>query len=238
MSFQLPTDRWSVFAEMFTPWGPVGTFLAEQVQQLADLQAAYLIQGPQLAPYLAGRDALIDAGQVQGTISQPERPSFAAVVAMDSASRKSFEASTIGGLADFAGGMAGIQQNLLALGLDPKDPWISEIEDGLATDIARAQFIGALYQAVASFADTGKDGGALAAADTALAAAQAAVSHRHANLHYPNPDTLLDSNSNDTIYQYGYLYEAHSLCYWNRERIQARNLILGETTAVPGCVLD
>ena len=43
--------------------------------------------------------------------------------------------------------------------------------------------------------------------------------------------------ANQTEYQYGYLYEADTLCYWLRERVQVNNLLTGAGDEVPGCVL-
>ena len=36
---------------------------------------------------------------------------------------------------------------------------------------------------------------------------------------------------------YGYLCEADTLCYWERERVQVRSLVLGESETPPSCVL-
>ena len=46
---------------------------------------------------------------------------------------------------------------------------------------------------------------------------------------------LLDKTPNQTFYQFGYLYFADQLCYWDRERIEVTNLVRGESTPVPPC---
>lgn len=77
----------------------------------------------------------------------------------------------------------------------------------------------------------------LTTAETALADGQRVVASRHAHLHDPDPSRLLLENGNATIYAYGYLNEADSLCYWERERAQVRQLVLGSGDTIPGCAL-
>jgi len=102
------------------------------------------------------------------------------------------------------------------------------------------RFIAALYRAAALSAD-GADGGAvdplLASADAALADARKVVAHRHAHLHDPTPSRLLPEETNSTLYQYGYLNEADTLCYWVRERGLFEQQIRGGSTVPPGCIL-
>ena len=43
---------------------------------------------------------------------------------------------------------------------------------------------------------------------------------------------LLDRGINQTYYQYGYLRNADTLCFWNRELLQV-GAILGNTTETP-----
>ena len=54
----------------------------------------------------------------------------------------------------------------------------------------------------------------------------------------PEPLSLVaERQVNATFYQYGYLREADTLCFWRRERAQLRNAVLSRTELVPGCVL-
>ena len=48
----------------------------------------------------------------------------------------------------------------------------------------------------------------------------------------PVLQTHLDKTANQTFYQFGYLFFADSLCYWDRELTQVGG-ILGSTSAIP-----
>ena len=102
---------------------------------------------------------------------------------------------------------------------------------------ARVRYIHALYAATLAYAASGNDGGFLAAAETSLATGKEIVARRRKQLWDPDPKTILRNTPNPTFYQYGYLREGDSLCFWERERAQARNAVLQAGQAVPGCVL-
>jgi hypothetical protein len=236
MNFGLPSSWQDEVQAMYSPWGATGQKLAAQIGALGELQSQTLIDGA-LATYLAGRDEVLDFGANEGTISQPPRPAFADVAKYSESDRASFQQTVLTPLANLLTQTQQIQTAVTNLKLDPKDPWLSEVSDGIAVDEARTRFIGALFEAAATFSAQGNDGGWLAKADAALTDAKVIIGRRDAHLHYPNASLLLDTTSNATIYQYGYLYEADQLCYWERERVQARAAILGETAMVPTCVL-
>ena len=236
MNFSLPTDWSAPVQQMFAPWGAQGQALAQQIKALGELQSQALID-QQLGPYLAGRDSLVDSGAKAGIISQPPRVQFADILTMLADARTQFVQSVVTPLATLQASTEQIQSSVNSLSLDPQDPWLSETLDGFAIDVARTQYMAALYQGVVAFASTGSDAGWLAKADAALANAQTIIQRRHAHLHYPSPSLLLESTVNATLYQYGYLMEADTLCYWQRERGQARKLVLGEAFTDPGCVL-
>ena len=101
----------------------------------------------------------------------------------------------------------------------------------------RARFIAALYRAAVVHADGGAVDDLFAQADAAMADATRVVAHRHARLHDPSPARLLQEGDNATVYKYGYLNEADTLCYWVRERALARQQLLGSSDAAPGCAL-
>jgi len=101
--------------------------------------------------------------------------------------------------------------------------------------MARARFVAALYRAVLSAAEGGSADTHLEVAEAALTEGRAVVQRRHTSLHDPVPERLLAPHLNATLYHYGYLYEADTLCYWERERTEVRNLLLGEQNDVPPC---
>jgi hypothetical protein len=73
--------------------------------------------------------------------------------------------------------------------------------------------------------------------DALLAQAKKVVSRRRDGLHDPDAKSILRNTPNPSVYQYGYLREADTLCFWRRERAQLRNLVLQTGDMVPGCVL-
>ncbi len=235
MNFSLPGAWTDPLDDMFAPWGAPGAQLVAQIGALGELQSTYLIDQA-LAPYVASQDEVIALGAAAGIISQPVRTTFAQLAAMSAADRATFDQTVLVPLAALDAATKSIRASVNAIGLDLTDPWLSETVDGFDVDADRVHFILSMYQAVASFAATGSDGGWLAKADAAFTDAKTVVSRRDAALHYPNPAQILGPGQNSTLYQSGYLTEAGTLCYWTRERIQARAIILGDTSAVPGCV--
>ena len=237
MSYQTP-DHWSQpIEEMLAPYGQKGAALAAAIAQLATIQHDALI-GQRLAPWLEGVDFLFESAWANGIISQPPRPSPADVAAMTPDARAAFTASVLDPLDQLAAATDGVAATVAGLHLDGGDPWLSEISDGIGVDAARVHFVAAIYRAAVDFADGKPTDSLFATADAALARAQKLVAHRHAHLHDPDSARLVAPDSiNATVYKYGYLYYADTLCYWVRERAQAAQLILGSSDMPPGCVL-
>jgi hypothetical protein len=99
------------------------------------------------------------------------------------------------------------------------------------------RYIHALYAATLAWGAGGADGGFIARAETELATAKEIVARRRKALWDRDPKRILRNNVNPTFYQYGYLREGDTLCFWERERAQARNAVLQAGQSVPGCVL-
>ncbi len=235
MNFSTPAAWTDTVDDMFAPWGATGAKLAAQIGALGELQDEYLI-GKSLGTYIQGVDELITLGWQGGIISQPVRTSFAQLAAMSASDRASFEKTVLAPLADLDTKTQAIYAAVTALELDPSDPWLSEALDGFEIDADRTHFMLALYSATDSFAKSGTDGGWLAKANASLADAQAVVSRRDARLHYPVPSQLLNAGANSTYYQSGYLTEAATLCYWNRDLVLAQAIITNDESTPPGCV--
>lgn len=223
-------------AEMLAPQGERGEVVADAIVRLAELQHEHLIGG-RLAPYLAGRDAVLDLGRTMGIVSQPDRPLFEEVLAMDAAERAALEASVVTPLGAMADATDSILADVEAADVDD-EPWLAETRDGIAIDARRARFAHAIWSALLAGAGGSDPSVLLAQAEAELDAARAIIERRHAALHDPSPARLTGRRvANATLYQYGYLREADLSCFWERELVQARNLLLGETERVPGCVL-
>jgi hypothetical protein len=222
MNYTLPTSWEEAVRDLFAE----GT-TADSV--IAAAEAQRVLIDARLGPYLAGRDIAMDIGDRAGIYSQPRRSTPAEVAALSEADRAAFATTVVAGLRTLADA-----QDAAAAGLG-SDRWAAEVGDGLAVNAARARYIAALYQAVLDQAAGGDPTANLEEADKWLAAAGAAIGSRHTHLHDPVGERLYQDNLNPTLYDYGYLANAHTQCFWMRERGEVRKLLLGEAYADPGC---
>lgn len=236
MTWALPETWDAPLRWAFAPWGDAGTKLAAQLAALGEAQHEALINR-QLAPYLAGTDQLISVGEGMGLVSVPLRPSFARVASFTPAERAAFDADVLAPLDALAQATDGVLAAVQALGLDADDPFLAEAIDSVEVTALRTRFVRAAFQSARTFGATGADDGSLAEAEGLLTRAKAVIARRHRRMHHPDPKSLVVDAPNPTLYQYGYLREAATACYWRRELAQLRTLVRGTTEAVPGCVL-
>lgn len=234
MNYGVPASWQAPVESLFAAWGAQGAKAADVVTRLGEAQHRALIL-EKLAAYVAGRDQIIDAGDALGIFSQPDRPEFSELRAADAATRAQFKADVLDRLEVHAAELEALATEVDGFGDD--EPVLSELKDGVQVTAARVRYIHDVYAAVLTFAETGSDGGGMANAQQALDRGHALVAHRRRHLWDPDAATLIHNNGNPTFYQYGYLREADTLCFWERERAQARNVIFQEGIAVPGCVL-
>lgn len=212
-------------AQVRQMYAPIDPAIGEAVIALAEEQQEALLNEA-LTPWMASRDNIMDVGRGMGILSQPDRPAVETVAAYDEAERAAFRATVIDPLLAHA-------ERVEAIAQPSGTPWADEVRDGLQIDAARARFAAAIWEAVLVDADPD----AFSRADAALSEAEGIVARRHAALHDQDDRWIAASWDNATIYDYGYLGNANDLCFWRRERILARNLILGETGTDPGCAL-
>lgn len=226
MTYELPATAADAVAALL----PDAPALASSVVALMDAQHDALI-GQRLAPYIAGRDTYIDLGGQAGIISQPDRPGFDVVAAYDATARAAFVAGVLDPLGAYATTVKGLA-DAVGAEVDATDPDQAEVADGFQIDAARAAYIHALYAAAVAKGEGGDPAASLAAADAALADAHAVVARRHALV--PARDTAFAGNA--TIYPFGYLGQADTLCYWERERVQIHNVTDGKDDTIPACI--
>jgi hypothetical protein len=194
--------------------------------------------GKALAPYMAGRDAVIDAGRTIDIVSQPDRVTFDQLPMMSGSDRDAFATTVLDALDAHGDQLDGFATRFAALGLDDSR-WVREIRDGIDVDRARIRFVSAAYRAVLAHL-AGDETAAAAARATAadqLATGTAVIHARHADLHDLRGRRLLDRTSNHTSYGYGYLYQADQVCYWNRELDQVDGALGDTDVTVPDCFL-
>lgn len=223
-------DPWEdVVRDAYAPL-PGGTEAGDVVVALTELQHDFLMD-QDLARWLSGRDAVIDFGDQLGIVSQPDRPMLEEITAMSSEDRAGVRAQ-IAGVAAYADAMEALPA------LTGDDPYVAEVRDGIAANVARARFVVANTTAVLDAADGLDASGPLAAAATALSDGEAAVARRAAGFHDPNGARWVAPEwDNPTTYDYGYLLRADELCFWRRELAEARNEALDAGDTVPHCAL-
>lgn len=222
MNYSLPPDWESAVRALF-----VDTGTADAVVAAAEAERSLI--DARLGPYLAGRDIAMDLGDRAGIYSQPRRSTPAEVAALGEAERAAFAATVVGGLRTLADALEAAQQGV------GTDRWGTEVADGLSVTAARARYVAALYAAVVTHAGGGDPATELAEADRQLATGEAGIQDRHGRLHDPLPERLITDNLNPTLYDYGYLTNGHTQCFWMRERGEVRELLLGESYSDPGC---
>lgn len=189
-----------------------------------------------LAPYLAGRDASIDAGRQLGIVSQPDRITLDDLAA--GAEPQAFRAAVQAPLAEYADALDGLAAGVDRLAL-PASTWAAELRHGFAIDRLRARFVLETYEATLQHLA----GDAAAAAQHATRAAdllergRAVVAARHRDLHDPHARRLVEHGPNRTFYPYGYLFMADTLCYWQREIVQMQAILGTAAITPPACLL-
>ncbi len=231
MGFERPGRYEQLFEQFFEPFGAQGAAVAKAIALISEAQHhALLEQG--LAAYFAGRDALMDAGELLGTVAQPKRARLSALSMAPEAELAAFEMNVITPMHVFAGALQTAFDSLPA----SDDRFIAEVRDGAEIDLVRARFAEALWS-VPVLKARGRDVSArLSEVDALFARAQAIVTRRRAGLHDSQSRRLLLSGENQTLYPYGYLFETNALCFWQRERILVRAAALGVSEMVPACV--
>jgi hypothetical protein len=235
-SFELPSTYGALVKEAFgTDLGPEA---AELVVELIEEQKRVLIDSG-LSGYLAGRDAAIDLGRSlpEPIISQPDRTTFDRLVKLQPAELDAFEANVLVPLKNHASTVDGIFARIAGLDL-PDSRWGRELRDGIEIDVERTWFVVHSYEAVIAH-QRGNTAAAKAAYDLAagdMAAAAKIVARRHLDLHDQHGRRLLDKTTNFTFYQYGYLNNADTMCFWRRELNQAGGILGVSTETPPHCL--
>jgi hypothetical protein len=233
-SYELTASPRELIEHAYAP--DLGNAAAAVIDKLVTEQKRALID-QRLAAYLASRDSIIDVGRALNPpiISQPDRIQFDQMLApgFDLAA---FQTNVIDALDAHAAAVAALRAELDALDL-PDSRWTREVVQGFAIDELRTRFIHAAYSAVAAQIRGQSPKAHVFRAHAFLADAKQVVASRHADLHDTHRRRLVDRVSNATVYQYGYLYHADILCYWNRELIQVAIALGTSTETVPHCLL-
>jgi hypothetical protein len=205
------------------------------VEELMNEQKHALID-QRLAGYLASRDVSIEVGYKfdPPIVSQPRRVGFDEVI-VAGFDLDAFNTNVLVPLEQHGKRLDELNTKLGQLTM-PNSRWSRELRDGFAIDRLRTQYIHALYSAVVDHARGASADAAYARANDLFDRAQPIIKSRHGDMHDGRRRRLLDRAPNHLLYQYGYLHQADTMCFWRREMIEV-GTILGKTSETPpGCL--
>lgn len=232
-------------------WNPEGSFqdlighatgvfgecsgdVTQSLEGLIALQNDYLFDR-RLAAYVQGEDTVLDLGFLAGIESHPKRIPFQEVAELAPAEQRAFERDVLGGLLEMTKKLAPFEHSLATRCAHAEPalaPWCDELVDGFAINRLRAEHSVWLYRAVIDWARGGKSHGShLARARKITAQAETVIARREAGYRYPL-GRLVDAYVNPTVYDFGYLRQAHVACFWHRQDLQVETLVT-EGVAAP-----
>ncbi len=232
MNFRLPVTWHEVVEEMFEVFGEEGEKLSTAVIRTGEMQYDYLIRRG-LAPYIAGEDFYIDIGRQIGIISQPDNISFEELLNMTPEERDDFNNNVINNLNHYSEELEELYKIVKDINLHNRI--YEEILDGIEIDKLRARFVLNLYSATIRFSQGDDYSSELENAGKILESARKVTERRRASLYYSTPDILISTVDNPTIYKFGYLKQADSLCLWEREVSKFMNAT-GSNASIPTCI--
>jgi hypothetical protein len=114
------------------------------------------------------------------------------------------------------------------------------MRDGIEVTAERATFSAELLEATLAFGagDSALAERRIADAEATRARVAKVIARRHASLHDVRTERLVSTRQRTAgRYDYGYLREADTQCFYERELIMVRNLVRGEDVPLPLCVL-
>jgi hypothetical protein len=235
-----PLDHFlGIYARAF---GSCSDDIASALSTYIQLQSTYLFD-QRLVAYVQGENTVVDLGYITGLETHPQRVAFEALMTMNDGDRNAFESSVPNALDAFAAQSQPIEDAIAerCRGSDATlAPWCNELWDGIEIARLRAEHAALLYHAAVALA-RGDSGGASSLLDKATHVtddAAGVVARREAGYRF-DLDRLTGTYDNPTIYAFGVLRQAHTLCYWRRREEQVRYLIENGTAeglpSLPSC---
>lgn len=181
-----------------------------------------------LAGYVQGEDLIVDLGYLAGLETHPRRAPFESIAKLTADERAKFATDVIDPLVMFADRSVPMVEALAARcrGADLElQPWCEELLDGVKITSLRARHEATLYRAAVEHANGGPDVEKLMGlAQELTTAAQKVIDRREPRYRFEQ-ERLTGAYKNPTVYDYGLLRQAHTLCYWSRREQQLRYLI-------------
>ncbi|MEW5848804.1 MAG: hypothetical protein AB2A00_08315 [Myxococcota bacterium] len=224
-------------------YGSCASDVASTLRAFMTLQEQYLFDR-RLIPYISGEDAHDDFGALSGILTHPRRVQFHELLARDDAGRAQFEDDVVKPVQELADRIAAEilpRMRPLCAGADETlRPWCAELLDGMEIVELKLRHSVALNRAVLDAAALGDRWEALLGEAEAFRARGAEVIARREAHYRFDLETLVGAYDNPTVYEFGYLRQAHVQCFWTRQELQARMAIVTgvepEVTDLPTCL--
>jgi len=225
-SYSLPATWTEPLNEVLSPSE------VEIIKRLTEMEYEYLIK-KRLTPYLSGEDFYVYLGcTTKLFFSQPCRIPFGELLTMRSEEKEKFSQNVLIPLENMENEM----DTLLEIFKNSSSPLSAELKDGLEITNLRLKFIKNLYKAVFMYSENKNFSENFENALKALEKAKEIVKRRCEKFFYPRPALLINPIPNPTIYPFGYLKQAHSLCLWERDLDYAKISLGMETDFIPSCI--
>jgi hypothetical protein len=222
-------------AHVARAFGGCGAEVEQALLRLIELQTKYLFD-ERLIAYLSGEDLHDDLGYLAGFVTTPRRLAFEEVFAMAELDRAAFEATVVHRLEEAVRELGEVDALLARACRRPDETlgaWCRELVDGAAITRLRLDHSRALYAAVIAAARGADASHGLDEAGAIRERAAVVVQRRAADYRF-DAARLVESWENPTAYDFGYLRQAHTLCYWHRQAEQAASAAKGEGAVALG----
>jgi hypothetical protein len=154
---------------------------------------------------------------------------FEQLLTMTETERSAFQVSVVQALESFASQSQPIEDAIAARcrGSDATlAPWCDELQDGISIVTLRAQHAATLYRAMLDYVhgDTTDAATGVTQASQITTQAAAVVAHRESQYRF-DLQRVTGQYQNPTVYGFGYLRQAHTLCYWHRREEQVTYIL-------------
>jgi hypothetical protein len=218
-----PAADFNHFLSLYTSiYGSCSGDIQGALAGFIDVQTRYLFE-KKLIPYVSGEDIYDDLGAVLGKETQLPRVPFEALLDMTAAEQSAFDTDVLGGLRRAAEEMAPFEATAAAAcaGADAALlPYCAELRDGI--QIVRLRILHAirLYEAVLDHVRGGHRADALVAEAVQLTERAKQVIDAREPFYRFDVERLTGAYKNPTIYNFGYLRQAHTQCLWHRREDQ------------------
>lgn len=219
-----PRKNFDYFIEYYsTVYGNCSGDMKVSLLEFIDLQTKYLFDN-KLIPYISGEDLYDDIGYLVRIETHPKRVQFEELLTSSKEEIRTFESNVLKKLGEMADKIGPIESKVRKL-CDVSDqllkPWCMEILDGVKIIRLRALHSLNLYEAIISSIVMQNYTKFFREAVKIKEEARNVIENREKSYRFA-AQRYIGSFMNPTIYPFGYLKQAHTLCFWVRQEAQAK----------------